>query len=137
MVSGGAVGVDYFATDEMLKLDPSASRIKVALPSDLATYIAHYDVAWQGHAISEKQAKDLVAQLQTLKERNPASIIEGAHSEMTRETYYDRDSVVVDNSDELRAFHVNGSRGTQDTIDKAKQKGIPVTVTTYVITDPV
>lgn len=136
MVSGGAVGVDYFATDEMLKLDPSASHVKVALPSDLETYIAHYEKAWQGHAISEQQAGELIRQLRTLHERNPASIIAGAHDEMTRETYYDRNSVVVDFSDELRAFHVNGSRGTQDTIEKARAKGIPVTVTTYVLPDP-
>jgi hypothetical protein len=34
-------------------------------------------------------------------------------------------------SDELIAFQVNDSAGTQDTIDKANAKGIHVTVFTY------
>jgi hypothetical protein len=29
------------------------------------------------------------------------------------------------------AFHADGSRGTQDTIDEARRRGIPVEVHTY------
>ncbi|MBI2047855.1 MAG: hypothetical protein HYT27_01830, partial [Parcubacteria group bacterium] len=32
IVSGGALNVDYFATDEALKLNPTADRIKIFLP---------------------------------------------------------------------------------------------------------
>jgi hypothetical protein len=43
-------------------------------------------------------------------------------------TYYLRNQDVVDTADELLAFQVNASAGTQDTVDKARLKGIPVTV---------
>ena len=33
IVTGGALNVDYFATDEALKLDPKVARIKVFLPA--------------------------------------------------------------------------------------------------------
>ena len=43
-------------------------------------------------------------------------------------TYYMRSQDVADAADELLAFHVNASAGTQDTVDKARMKGIPVSV---------
>lgn len=46
-------------------------------------------------------------------------------------TYYLRNQDVVDAADELLAFQVNASAGTQDTVDKARMKGIPVTVFTF------
>jgi hypothetical protein len=51
-------------------------------------------------------------------------------------TYYLRNQDVVDVADELLAFQVNASGGTQDTVDKARLKGIPVLVFSYqVLTD--
>jgi hypothetical protein len=46
-------------------------------------------------------------------------------------TYYLRNQDVVDMADELLVFQVNASSGTQDTVDKARMKGIPVVVFTY------
>jgi len=46
-------------------------------------------------------------------------------------TYYLRNQDVVDVADELLAFQVNASGGTQDTVDKARLKGMPVVVFTY------
>jgi hypothetical protein len=40
-------------------------------------------------------------------------------------TYYLRNQDVVDVADELLAFQVNASSGTQDTVDKARLKDIP------------
>ena len=45
--------------------------------------------------------------------------------------YYLRNQDVVDVADELLAFQVNASSGTQDTVDRARLKGIPVVVFTY------
>ena len=50
-----------------------------------------------------------------------------------KDSYYQRDSTVVEVSDELVAFQVNDSAGTQDTIDKAKKKNIPVKIFSYSI----
>ena len=46
-------------------------------------------------------------------------------------TYYLPNQDVVDAADELLAFQVNASAGTQDTVDKARMKGIPVAVFTF------
>ena len=51
-------------------------------------------------------------------------------------TYYLRNQDVVDMADELLVFQVNASSGTQDTVDKARLKGIPVVVFTYRATVP-
>ena len=41
IVSGGALNSDYVATDEALKVDSDAKRIKIFLPSPLEVYAAH------------------------------------------------------------------------------------------------
>jgi hypothetical protein len=46
-------------------------------------------------------------------------------------TYYLRNQDVVDVADELLAFQVNASGGTQDTVARARTKGIPVVMFTY------
>ena len=46
-------------------------------------------------------------------------------------TYYLRNQDVVNAADELLAFQVNASAGTQDTVDKARVKGIPVAIFTF------
>ena len=42
IVSGGALGVDFIATDEALKYDPAADRIKIFLPTTFEKYSEHY-----------------------------------------------------------------------------------------------
>lgn len=53
----------------------------------------------------------------------------------TEETYYARNQAEIDAADEMVAFQVNGSAGTQDTIDKAHAKGLAVKHLKYAI-DP-
>ena len=52
---------------------------------------------------------------------------------LTKEVYFARNSLIVELADELMAFQVNKSAGTQDTIDKARLKGIPVSVREYTV----
>lgn len=68
IVAGGALGVDFFATDEALKHDPTASRIKVFLPTSLPTYAAHYRKRAEEGVITPKQAEILIQQLEKLKQ---------------------------------------------------------------------
>ncbi len=42
IVTGGALNVDWFATDEALKHNPEATQIKVCIPAKLELYAAHY-----------------------------------------------------------------------------------------------
>ena len=48
-----------------------------------------------------------------------------------KSAYFDRITDIVNAADGLKAFQINGSLGTQDTIDKAHKKGVPVEVFSY------
>lgn len=131
IVSGGALNVDYQATDEVLKLN-RPQQVKVFLPTTLDIYSAHYRKRAREKVITEQQAEDLISQLTTLKNLNPQGLIENpTNTDVNEKTYFERDSEIVNASDELVAFQVNNSPGAQDTIDKAKAKGIPVKVHSY------
>jgi len=129
IVTGGALGVDYWATETALGID--AARLKVILPTTLATYVTHYQQRAAQGVISAQQAEGLIGQLQAVAQAG--GLVE--HPERPQvvgvATYYLRNQDVVDVADELLAFQVNASEGTQDTIDRARLKGIPVIVFTY------
>jgi hypothetical protein len=128
-VTGGALGVDYWATETALNID--ALRLKVILPTSLFTYAAHYRRRATEGVISAEQAEDLLKQLEAVAQAG--GLLE--HPERAQivdvTTYYLRNQDVVNVADELVAFQVNASGGTQDTVDRARLKGIPVTVFTY------
>lgn len=134
VVTGGALGVDYIATDEVLKLNPSADLLKIFLPVKLDIYEAHYRKRAEEGVITHKQAEDLISQLKKVKALSSSSIIENINNiEVNTITYNQRSSQVVNNSDELIAFQVNKSLGVQDAIDKAYKKRIPVKIFSYTI----
>lgn len=126
IVTGGALGVDQIATDEALKHDPSASYIKIILPTSLKDYANHlFNRAGEG-VISHTQAQSVIDQLTDLKNRNSNALIEMEYTVCNQESYYARNTKVIEAADQLMAFQVNGSQGTQDAIDKASARGMPV-----------
>lgn len=129
IVTGGALGVGYWATETALSIDPA--RLKVILPTSLASYAAHYRRRAAEGVISAQQADDLVRQLETVAQEG--GLVE--HPERPQvvdvTTYYVRNQDVVDVADELLAFQENASGGTQDTVNRARAKGIPVVMFTY------
>ena len=129
IVSGGAVNVDYFATDEALKSGATGSQLHIIIPSDLETYAAHYRNRASEGAISKNQAEQLIVQLTMVKQRD--GLEEMNHTEMNTGTYYDRNTSVVEASDEMLGFQVNESKGVQDTIDKAEATGKKVSLRKY------
>jgi len=139
IVSGGALGVDYIALDEALKNDPKAERIKIFLPTTLEIYAAHYRKHALLGTVTDEQAENLIGQPTGLKEINPKALIENPEADFTEETkkriYYERNSAIVDASDELVAFQVktkqSAGEGTMDTVQKARAKGIPVQLFQY------
>ena len=134
VVSGGALGVDSIALDEALKVDLEAQRIKIFLPTTLEVYIAHYRKHAILGTITNEQAEGLIDQLIGLKKINPKALLENLDANFTEETkkqmYYQRNTDVVNSSDELVAFQVRSEQseglGTADAVEKAKAKGIPV-----------
>lgn len=136
IVTGGALGVDQFALEEALKLDPEANLIRVIIPASLERYSAHFQKRAGEGVISYDQANTLTDLLNQLNKTNRASLIEIEDGRpIGKPSYYDRNSKVVDMSDELFAFQVNSSAGVQDAVDKALEKGIPAHLKTYTIDD--
>lgn len=128
IVTGGALGVDFFATDEIFKINPNLDRLRIFLPSILDKYSAHYFTRAKEGVISENQAKDLISQLNKAKK----AITENTKSnEVNKDSYYKRNSKIIEFADELIAFQVNESEGVGDTIKKAKLKGIPIKLFSY------
>lgn len=135
IVTGGALGVDYIVTEEALKHNPAVDRIKIIIPTPLEVYAAHYRKRASEGVIMIKQAEALISLLTAVKQRRSQSFIEMGHSILKAKTYYDRNTSVLENADELLAFQVNSSPGTQDIIDKAHRLGLDVRVKQYVIDD--
>ncbi len=131
IISGGALGVDYFATDEALKLGCDSKQIKIFIPSTLEIYKTHYFNRAKEGVVTEEQVKSLIAQLEKIKELN--ALVEGKDIILNKEIYFNRITEIIKNADELVAFHVNKTEGTQDTIDKANKKGISVKIFEYSI----
>ena len=128
IVTGGATGVDCFAMDEALNLEPDGSKLKVIIPARLEDYIHDYHTNWCHPPITKVEIDNMGSILRRIKELNSANLSEMPYSIITREHYFLRDSEEVNISDEVYAFQVNKGRGTQDTIDKAKKAGLPITV---------
>jgi hypothetical protein len=130
LVTGGATGVDYFAMDEFLKLNPDCTRIRVFIPARLDHYIEDYRKNWSQKPVTSSDIDALEKVLRTIKERNPSAFFEIRKDtgDITQEDYNLRHIEEVTCSDEVYAFQVNKSIGTQDTIEKARADGLPVTL---------
>jgi hypothetical protein len=133
IVTGGALGVDYIATDEALKNDPRGQHIRVILPTSLTDYANHFFQRAKEGVITQQQAQLLIRQLRDLKHTNPDAVQEMGYTACTPKTYYARNTEVLNAASALLAFQVNGSAGTQDTIDKAQARGMPIHVRKYTI----
>jgi hypothetical protein len=130
LLTGGATGVDYFAMDEFVKLNPACTRIRVFIPARLDHFIADYHKNWKWDPVTEEDINRLAGILNLIKERNPSALFEvkKEDGDISQAEYDLRHNEEVMFSDEVYAFQVNGSTGTQDTIDKSVAAGLPVTL---------
>jgi predicted Rossmann fold nucleotide-binding protein DprA/Smf involved in DNA uptake len=134
IVTGGALNVDWFATDEALKMDSTTKHIRVCLPVTLERYVAHYRQRADEGVITHNQAEMLIEQLTRLKQANHEALIEHpTNTVVDQTTYFARNTQVVELSDVMVGFQVNGSAGVQDTIDKAAAQGKEVQLKQYTI----
>ncbi len=128
IVTGGATGVDYFVMDETMKTDPKASRLRVFIPARLESYIRDYYTNWCKEPVIRESIDSLAALLRKIKTVNPEALVEMPYDIITQEHYTMRHSDEIAYADAVRAFQVNESSGTQDTINKAKRAGLPIEV---------
>ncbi len=133
IVTGGALGVDCIATDQVLKRDKSAQRLKIFLPSSLDVYSQHYNNRAAEGVITPEQAAALIGQLTLVRLIRPEALVEMHHTKLNPTTYYDRNTQVIAAADELLAFRVNSSQGVTDAIAKSENLGLTVTVYDYTI----
>jgi len=128
IVTGGATGVDYFAMDEATRIDPTASRLKVIIPANLKSYCEDYYTNWCNAPVTSDSIKRFESLLHKIKTADPDALVEMPYDIITQEHYDLRHDEEVKISDEVHAFQVNNSTGTQDTINKAKRAGLPITL---------
>ncbi len=128
IVTGGATGVDYFAMDEAMKMFPDASHLRVIIPAVFKSYIHDYNTNWCMDPVTKDTILELERLLQKIKNADPLALIEMDNDIITQDHYDLRHDEEVKISDEVYAFQVNGSTGTQDTIDKAMRSGLPITL---------
>jgi len=132
IITGGALGVDSFAMDEVIKNNVHKDRIKICLPVTFTLYKMHYRKRAEEGVITHDQAEKLIELLETIYLSNKEAMIEDTRFTVCdKESYYARNGTVVDLSDELYAFQVNSSGGTGDTVEKAKSQGKEVRLFTY------
>ncbi len=132
IVTGGALGVDSFAMEEVIRNGMENERLKICLPVTFDIYKTHYRKRADEGVITHEQAESLIFLLETVHKTNKDSIVEDTRFVLCdKESYYARNETIVDMSDELYAFQVNGSAGTGDAIEKAKSQGKKVTLFTY------
>lgn len=134
IVTGGALGADFIATETALKVDPPLKKLKILLPTPLERYLSHYEKRVKEGVISDKQYKILATLLKKVEKTNPKAIKCLNHRTVTKRTYYLRNKAVVDSSDRLIAFCVNESLGTMHTINFAQKTKKPVKLYTYKLT---
>lgn len=117
IVVGGATGVDYFAMDEAMRLYHDASRLKVVIPAFFESYIKDYHRNWCMEPVTKETIDDLEKLLQKIRKADLAALIEMPNDIITQNHYNLRHDEEIKISDEVYAFQVNDSTGTQDTID--------------------
>jgi hypothetical protein len=128
LVTGGATGVDYFAMDEFVKLNPDCTRIRIFIPARLDHFIVDYRKNWKHKPIEDIDIDNLENILKLIKERNPSAIFEARKDsgDITQNEYTVRHDEEIAFSDEVYAFKVNNSSGTSDTMKKATEAGLPI-----------
>ena len=136
IVAGGALGVDFHATQEALKLNPEADRIRVIVPTDLKTYRLYFDRQLQqrdsrNNNTTPAKIIALFNQLHAL--RRKGALEEMSQMRVTADSFHARNRAIVSRSDELRAYSVNHSSGTTYTIREAQAAGLPVKTRHYAI----
>lgn len=115
--------------DECVKSN-YVNKLRVFIPSDIEYYIQDYYKNWQHDPVTEKDISNLENILKQIKEKNPSGLLEMKHDggDITQGHYDLRHDEEVMFSDEVYAFQVNNSTGTQDTINKAEASGLIISL---------
>lgn len=134
IVTGGALGVDFTATEVVLEQGLGEIRLQVIIPAPLEVYIANYRKRVSEGVVGVEPVEKVIDQLNELK--RIGVLRELGETEVNVRSYYLRNLEVVKACDELLAFQVNASPGTQNTIEHAREAGMPVRLFAYKVLVP-
>ncbi len=126
ILTGGALGVDMFAMEECFRLDNECKKLRIILPTKLDIFLNHFEKAVESGKITEEQCERHENILKLIEKNNPASILEMTFKSISKEEYFAIDAEEVKYSDEVCAFHVNESTGTQHTVEEAIKAGLKI-----------
>ena len=134
IITGGALGVDYVATQTVLERGDARRQVRIFLPISLKDFHAHYLKRAREGVITNEEASSITSQLRRIYELNESAIIDDSiYEEANVESYYARNTRIVQACEILYAFQINNSLGTQDAVNKARQLGKKVIVKKYTI----
>ncbi len=134
IINGGALGVDYIATDVVLRKGNPRTQLRLYLPIRLEDLCKHFFKRAEEGVITKKQAARVTSQWEEVARICRDCIYDNlGFSKANIESYYARNTKIVEDCDGLYAFQVNDSKGTKDAIDKAKRLGKEVHVKKYYI----
>lgn len=145
IITGGALGVDFIATEIMLKEANPDEQLRVVLPMNREAYMERYtDALFKEAKISRTQAETLTNQILYINSHFPKIIFdqtpfnekeflieENEHYRML--AYNFRNGLVGYGCDGLVALCVNESSGVQDTVRKLLKMKKPHLLLEYAI----
>ncbi len=131
IVTGGALGVDFFATQYMLQHGQVPSSLVIIIPARLDAYIEHYRKRALQGVIRRRSANALEAQLCAVAHSEIGRLVELPGDVVSQRTYFARNSQVLALASELFAFQLDDSPGTADTVEKALEAQLPTVVRRY------
>jgi len=132
IVSGGGTGTDTYAVRMALEAGIDISRVKLFLPGSVEKYSDELRRrALEGKCKSD-DAEETIRQLHSLAS-NTLDILfyPGDIETIDARAFHARNRRIVSCADELVAFRLGQSKGTTYSIERARQKGIPVQIFEY------
>ena len=138
ILTGGALGVDYIATEIVLREQENPKQyLKIALPINRSDYLKHFMNSSLSSRIHTSQMEAIAKQIVYINKNFPEIIFDASCfdqneflkpiNEKYREDCYSfRNNLVVYGCDGLMPFLVNESNGVKDAIRGAKSMGKPI-----------
>jgi hypothetical protein len=105
-------------------------KLRVIIPSNVEHYVSDYRTNWCQGPVTNDTIDLLEKVLTDFQNKNPSGLLEMMHpgGDILQSHYDDRHDIEVMFSDEVYAFQVNNSTGTQDTINKAEKAGLKISL---------
>ncbi|MBU2616105.1 MAG: hypothetical protein KKC19_03300 [Nanoarchaeota archaeon] len=134
IITGGALGVDYIATDAIVDFlgENILGRLRLYLPIPLKKYLEYLEKRVLEGKVTKRRVDALSEQLRGIQETCPDCIRDNwGFEEVNKKSYYSRIDKIVGDIDGLYAFQVNDSEGVQYSVNLAREQEKSVFLKSY------